>query len=159
MHFDLLFEWILNWVKVTSPLGGLGLQQRCLILLMMMHVMQNITVKPICSYIGVVVFSIIIHNIKTIPEVSMHLCKFWAKVTPFYGNAVTAVGLQDSGILLFLPISIFLGNVGFANNNYLHSAPLANMLTMHHCYTMLGEHYLVISSISDHCWVLLCGVL
>ena len=86
MHFDLLFEWILNWVKVTPPLGGLGLQQKCLILLMMIHVMQNITVKPICPYIGVVVFSIIIYNIKTIPEVSMHLCKFWAKVTPFYGT-------------------------------------------------------------------------
>ena len=85
MHFDLLFEWILNWVKVAPPLGDLGLQQRCLILLMMIHIMQNITVKPICPYIGVVVFSIIIHNIKTIPEVSMHLCKFWAKVTPFYG--------------------------------------------------------------------------
>ena len=85
MHFDLLFEWILNWVKVTPPLGGLGLQQKCLILLMMIHVMQNITVKQICPYIGVVVCSIIIHNIKTIPEVSMHLCKFWAKVTPFYG--------------------------------------------------------------------------
>ena len=81
MHFDLLFEWILNWAKVTPPLSGLGLQQRCLILLMMIHVMQNITVKPICPYIGIVVFSIII---KTIPEVSMHLCKFWAKVTPFY---------------------------------------------------------------------------
>ena len=86
MHFDLLFEWILNWVKVTPPLGGLGLQQRSLILLMMIHVIQNITVKPICPYIGVVVFSIIIHNIKTIPEVSMHLCKFWVKVTPFYGT-------------------------------------------------------------------------
>ena len=55
-------------------------------MLMMIHVMQNITVKPVCPYIGVVVFSIIIHNIKTIPEVSMHLCKFWAKVTPFYGS-------------------------------------------------------------------------
>ena len=86
MQFDLLFEWILNWVKVTPPLGSLGLQQRCFILLMMIHVMQNITVKPICPYIGVVVFSIIIHNIKTIPEVSMHLCKFLAKVTPFYGT-------------------------------------------------------------------------
>ena len=87
MHFDLLFEWILNWVKVTPPLDGLGLQQRCLILLMMIHVMQNITVKLICPYIGVVVFSIIIHIIRTIPEVSMHLCKFWAKVTSFYGNS------------------------------------------------------------------------
>ena len=55
---------------------------------MMIHVMQNITVKPICPYIGVVVFSIIIHNIKTIPEVSMHLCKFWAKVTPFYSTMI-----------------------------------------------------------------------
>ena len=49
MHFDLLFEWILNWVKVTPPLGGLGLQQRCLILLMMIHVMQNITIDTLLN--------------------------------------------------------------------------------------------------------------
>ena len=42
--------------------------------------------ETICPYIGVVVLSIIIHNIKTIPKVSMHLCKFWAKVTPFYST-------------------------------------------------------------------------
>ena len=69
MHFDWLFEWILNWVKVTPTLGGLGLQQRCLILLMMIHVMQNITVKPICPYIGVVVCSIIIHNINAFMQI------------------------------------------------------------------------------------------
>ena len=83
MHLIVInFEWILNWVKVTPPLGGLGLQQRCLILLMMIHVMQNITVKPICPYIGVVVFGIIIHNIKTIPEVSMHFMQILGQSNP-----------------------------------------------------------------------------
>lgn len=56
-----------------------------------LNIKQKITVKPICPCIGVVVYSIIIHNLKTIPnpEVSMHLYKLWAKVTPVYGNRIT----------------------------------------------------------------------
>ena len=83
--------------------------------------MQNITVKPICPYISVVVCSIIIHNIKTIPEVSMHLCKFWVKVTPFYSIVTTVettiisqphiynhgrhvTGCNNSGMVVTMPI-------------------------------------------------------
>ena len=58
---------------------------------MMIHVMQNITVKPICPYIGVVVFSIIIHNIKTTSEVSNAFMQILGESNPVlrYSRVIT----------------------------------------------------------------------